>query len=67
MFAEPEDVVHDYQAAYPSFVDPNGLAFETLGVKSIPMFLIVRDGTVVEQVVGWSPAVGNRLKALVRR
>lgn len=67
VFAEPEDVVHNYQAAYPSFVDSTGLVFDAFGVTSIPMFLIVRDGRVVEQVVGWSPAVGKRLEALAGR
>jgi|GEM_PF-4866506 len=66
VFAEDAGVVEQYGATYPSFVDADRKVWDALGVRSVPQFLVVRDGKVVDQIVGYSPEVGQDLEAVAK-
>ena len=66
VFAEDRATVQAYGATYPTFVDAQGSVFEAFDVKSVPQFLVVRDGKVVDQKVGYSPEIGQELEAVAK-
>lgn len=66
IFAELLEIVRDYSATYPKFLDPNREIFDIFGANSVPKLVIVREGRVIEQFVGWSPVIGRNLSSLVK-
>lgn len=66
IFAESAEVVHNYQASYPRFLDTDRVVFDMLGAVSVPTILVAREGEIVYHSVGWSPEVGKRLEAFVK-
>lgn len=65
IFAESDEAVASYPAQYPRFVDSDREIFDVFGATSVPMILVLREGEVVSQTVGWSPEIGRRLSRVV--
>lgn len=54
-------------AMQPQFVDQERTVFAAVGSHFVPMILLVQNGHVVHQAVGWSAAVEKRLAAAIGR
>lgn len=67
IFAESDEAVYSYDATYPRFLDTDREVFSAFGATSVPMILVVRDGKIISQTVGWSQEVGKKLTTLVSK
>jgi len=63
IFAEPVEAIAAYETGYPRFVDPDRTVFDVFRAVHTPMFLVVRDGQVIYQAVGWSEEIGKQLES----
>lgn len=65
VFAEAPETVEAYATSLPRFTDAGREVFEAFGASSVPMILVARDGKVVSQTIGWSPAIERQLRTSI--